>query len=54
MTVILRGDCRSVLPTLPAGRYRTCVTSPPYLLRPRPPRPLQVGLFDAIAGRAAA
>ncbi len=24
------GDCREVLPTLPAGAFRCCVTSPPY------------------------
>ena len=31
MTVtILHGDCRAILPTLPAGTFQTCVTSPPY------------------------
>ncbi len=31
MTVTtLRGDCRAILPTLPAGSFQTCVTSPPY------------------------
>lgn len=31
MTVtILHGDCRTVLPTLPAGSFQACVTSPPY------------------------
>lgn len=24
------GDCRAILPTLPAGTFQTCVTSPPY------------------------
>jgi DNA modification methylase len=24
------GDCRAILPTLPAGAFQTCVTSPPY------------------------
>ena len=27
---LLHGDCRRVLRTLERGRYRTCVTSPPY------------------------
>ena len=27
---IIIGDCRDVLPTLPAGHFHTCVTSPPY------------------------
>lgn len=27
---ILHGDCRDVLPTLPAGSVQCCVTSPPY------------------------
>ena len=27
---ILPGDCRTVLPTLPAGSVQCCVTSPPY------------------------
>lgn len=27
---LLRGDCRAVLPTLGAGAFRCCVTSPPY------------------------
>jgi DNA modification methylase len=27
---ILVGDCRQTLPTLAAGRFHTCVTSPPY------------------------
>jgi DNA modification methylase len=30
MIAQLVGDCRALLPTLPAGRFRTCVTSPPY------------------------
>lgn len=31
MTVTtLRGDCRAILSTLPAGSFQTCVTSPPY------------------------
>lgn len=31
MTVtILQGDCRNILPTLPAGSANCCVTSPPY------------------------
>jgi len=31
MTIsMLTGDCRDVLPTLPAGIFHTCVTSPPY------------------------
>lgn len=29
-TTVLRGDCREVLPTLPAGSVQACVTSPPY------------------------
>ena len=29
-TRLLRGDCRAVLPTLPAGSVHCCVTSPPY------------------------
>lgn len=29
-STILHGDCRAILPTLPAGRFRCCVTSPPY------------------------
>jgi hypothetical protein len=24
------GDCRTILPTLPAGTFQSCVTSPPY------------------------
>jgi DNA modification methylase len=28
---VLHGDCRTVLPTLAAGRFRCAVTSPPYL-----------------------
>lgn len=32
MTVrVLAGDCRDLLPTLPAGSVQACVTSPPYL-----------------------
>ncbi len=27
---IIQGDCRQVLAGLPAGRFQTCVTSPPY------------------------
>ncbi len=27
---VIIGDCRDVLPTLPAGHFHTCVTSPPY------------------------
>lgn len=30
VTRILVGDCRDVLPTLPAGLVHSCVTSPPY------------------------
>ncbi len=30
-TEILRGDCRTQLASLESGRYRCCVTSPPYL-----------------------
>lgn len=30
MTEIVKGDCRAILPTLAAGRFRCCVTSPPY------------------------
>ena len=30
MTILIHGDCRVVLPTLDAGRFRCCVTSPPY------------------------
>lgn len=33
MTEIIKGDCRTVLPTLPAGRFRCCVTSPPYWMQ---------------------
>src|SRR5215831_71335 len=29
-TTILTGDCRDVLPTLPANSVHCCVTSPPY------------------------
>lgn len=29
------GDCRAMLPTLPAGQFRCCVTSPPYLWQRR-------------------
>jgi len=27
---VIRGDCRAILPTLDTGRFRCCVTSPPY------------------------
>jgi DNA modification methylase len=27
---VIQGDCRAVLPTLPAGTFRCCITSPPY------------------------
>jgi len=27
---LIRGDCRAILPTLGVGRFRCCVTSPPY------------------------
>jgi len=30
MVKILTGDCRNVLPALPAGSVNCCVTSPPY------------------------
>lgn len=30
MTEIVKGDCRAILPTLAAGRFRSCITSPPY------------------------
>ena len=30
MIELLHGDCRSILPALPAGHFHTCVTSPPY------------------------
>lgn len=30
MNDVLIGDCRDILPTLPAGTFRCCVTSPPY------------------------
>lgn len=34
-TTILPGDCRAILPTLEAGAYQCCVTSPPYLWQRR-------------------
>ncbi len=30
MIELMHGDCRSILPALPAGHFHTCVTSPPY------------------------
>ena len=30
MIRLLTGDCRAILPTLPAGSVHCCVTSPPY------------------------
>ena len=33
MPTTLRGDARSVLPTLPAGAFRCCVTSVPYWMQ---------------------
>jgi hypothetical protein len=45
----LEGDCRKVLPTLPAKSVQTCITSPPYwrkrsyLAVDHPAKPLEIG-----------
>jgi len=49
---ILRGDCRDVLPALPAGSVHCCVTSPPYfglrsyLPEGHPDKRLEIGLEE--------
>ena len=30
MLRVMKGDCREVLPNLPANSVQTCITSPPY------------------------
>lgn len=49
MTVtILTGDCRDVLPTLPAGSIQMCVTSPPYYSLRDYSHPDQIGLEPTV------
>lgn len=50
---VLGGDCRAVLPTLPAESFQCCVTSPPYWGLRDYEHPSQVGLeatIDAYVG----
>jgi DNA modification methylase len=49
MTVeIVTGDCRAILPTLPAGSVQTCVTSPPYFGLRDYQVPGQIGLEPTV------
>jgi DNA modification methylase len=57
---ILQGDCRDVLPTLPAESVHCCVTSPPYFglrsylpdgvrLKPDLPREVRAAVIAELA-----
>lgn len=54
MIRILQGDCREVLPTLPAESMHACITSPPYfrlrsyLPDDHPDKPKEIGLETTI------
>lgn len=44
---VLHGDCRDVLPALPAGSVQTVVTSPPYWQARSYDHAQQIGLEDS-------